>query len=76
MRRLSAARSHTGRMSAHIRARALGTFATALLVGAGVASCGSGASGEQLTWCAENQDEVGRAAVDLGLLDDPLTFSQ
>jgi ABC-type glycerol-3-phosphate transport system substrate-binding protein len=67
-------------MNLSILRSAKSLLSTALLASVAVAGCGTGATAEQLTWCAENQDEVGRAAQRLGLISDPgsdpISFSQ
>jgi hypothetical protein len=41
-----------------------------------VVSCRAQPSADQLEWCAFNQAEVGRSAMELGIFDDPITFGE
>ena len=40
------------------------------------AGCSQGPSAEQLEWCALNQAEVGRSALELGVFDEAVTFGE
>ena len=51
--------------------RAMPWLAASLLI----VACATQATAEQLEWCALNQSAVGRSALELGVFDDSLTFS-